>query len=346
MGHAARIRYIDALRALAIWMVVYAHIVTYGIVQPARAEGLVWHNSVCYMVIGHVFMPLFFFLSGLVGYKAVQNWSRRTARAAVLKRAWQLVPPTVIFFLLYNWYAGYNPLALFRYSGFGKYWFTWDLFLYFIVYYAVLSTVKARRGRDRHAIAVMLAISLALALAGCAGWTVPGWETLGGRKFVQMMLFFALGLSMRYYPAQWKRALGNRWAVTALILLVVPSYVASWHVDPGKLFLEELNIRIVLPLLLVLVSYLAFRYWAPHFDREGPVQRAISLTGRRTLDIYMLQYFLLPCVPELAPLFTGSANIVLEIVVVGTMAAGIIALCLGLSYVIRLSPQLARLLFS
>ena len=71
----------------------------------------------------------------------------------------------------------------------------------------------------------------------------------------------------------------------------------------------------------------------------------MQYVGRRTLDIYLIHFFLLPRALSEFTLFKDYPMPILEFAASALIAIIIIALCLLISNVIRLSPTLAHFLF-
>lgn len=345
----SRVRYIDAMRAFAIWMVVYEHTITFGIYIPTE-QTTPWHNTFLYWFFMSFFMPLFFMVSGLVGYKAVQNWSRRLYTRQVLHRAVQLLIPTIVFFCLLKWSQGINPWRYFCLKGLAEYWFTYVLFLYLLIYYTVSIIVKACRGGERICTWLMLALG---AFTSVFIYSYFQYRDISFTKlnFLHYFLYFSLGLFLRYYFPKFKELLHSNTLITVAIIVAVTCCYLYYNVDTHNqdylyLYLFRLSYFFALPLSLLYITFVAFQRGEGWFERRGVVQDAIALTGRRTLDIYMLQYFFLPFIPGLLPLINGSANPLLELLIIGTLAIANIALCLGVSQLIRLSPTLSHLLLA
>ena len=113
-----RIGYIDALRGLAMILVVYFHIAAYGFGSYELG-----YND----IIERFRMPTFFFISGWLFYKAGRIWHRRTITDIIRKKFMVQIVPTAVFMLLYL--TIFNLLDI---SSFGSdkkgYWFTFVLF--------------------------------------------------------------------------------------------------------------------------------------------------------------------------------------------------------------------------
>ena len=86
-----RIGYIDALRGMAMILVVYFHIAAYGF-----GSYEIGYND----IIERFRMPTFFFISGWLFYKAGRIWDRQTITGMIRKKFMVQIIPTVIFMLL------------------------------------------------------------------------------------------------------------------------------------------------------------------------------------------------------------------------------------------------------
>lgn len=77
--------------------------------------------------------------------------------------------------------------------------------------------------------------------------------------------------------------------------------------------------------------------------------KALQYIGKRTLDIYLIHWFLLPYLPQIGELLSASSkiynNVVLELVIGGGFSLIVIAVCLVVSNILRTSPILAKYLF-
>ena len=98
---AKRIEYIDALRGFTMLLVVFAHVETMGIFNFS-------HQTVVGQVFQSFRMPLFFFISGFIAYKAEFEWTTKsTLKLLGKKLRVQTIPAlfwgalfTVLFLLI------------------------------------------------------------------------------------------------------------------------------------------------------------------------------------------------------------------------------------------------------
>lgn len=126
-----RIEYIDALRGFTMFLVVFGHIV-----NTSRID----LDMFIIQLIASFRMPLFFFVSGFVGYKTVL--SKKDYVNSIVKKIVRALFPCFIFFTLASLFGAnyvYHGNGLFDTrlftEGFGGYWFVPVLFYMFVIYY-------------------------------------------------------------------------------------------------------------------------------------------------------------------------------------------------------------------
>lgn len=89
-----RIKYIDALRGFTMLLVVFAHIELLGF-------GISPYSSTLGGIFVSFRMPMFFFISGYIAYKAI-TWDFGTYIKSVRKKAIVQLIPTIFFFSLFT----------------------------------------------------------------------------------------------------------------------------------------------------------------------------------------------------------------------------------------------------
>ena len=92
----------------------------------------------------------------------------------------------------------------------------------------------------------------------------------------------------------------------------------------------------------------AFRYIysTTHLSPLTSYLSPLKCIGTRTLDIYLLHYFFLPrFLLAYAPQLSAYDNKLLEFIIALSIALVVVAVCLLVSYLIRLSPFLGHYLF-
>ena len=327
-----RIEYIDALRGFTMFLVVVMHV---GGICFGPPEGS-FHG-----ILGIVRMPMFFLISGFVLYKAGVVWNKQQIISFFKKKIpVQLLSPFV-FYMVYIHVHKYGFVdSIFNGPKFG-YWFTFVLFEYFVFYATVRFLVRNWWGD------VILVI-----MGFCFypfSWPVikdalpiPN-EILDFLSFQHWhyFIFFVLGTLLKKYFDTVQCWLDGKWLLPCCILfffLEIPFFDVL-HID-GNI----IGFPMSLAGLVIMFSF--FRKKQHLFSHETRLGSVFQYVGRRTLDIYLIHYFLLPV--ELRKVFTvfhDHSMPIIEFAVSTLIAFLIIAMCLLIGNIIRLSPLLAHWVF-
>ena len=336
-----RIGYIDALRGLTMILVVYFHIAAYGFGSYELG-----YND----IIERFRMPTFFFISGWLFYKADRIWNRQAITSIIRKKFMVQIVPTVVFMLFYL--TMFNLLDI---SSFGSdkkgYWFTFVLFEYFVIYIlaeALLNRQDSYRGEMR-VLALMLILSIG-AFYYAKYYTryaveLGAWkDILGFFSFVKIrhIIFFWLGTFVRKHFEQFIQLTNNRYATALLIALFTAIIV--W---PAVLSINgvEYIAYLVAGVSGTIICLTFFRIHAQHFSQETWYGRGLQLIGRRTLDIYLIHYFVLPynlVSPEVWQQYHNNTQFVPMALF---LALWVVIISLLISCILRVSPLLAKYLF-
>ena len=329
-----RIGYIDALRGFTMFLVVLGHVVA-----------LCWQIPGSSPTFHHIFtqvrMPMFFFISGFVLYKAGVVWDSRQVVSFFKKKIpVQLISPLIIFIIyLYTFDV---PLfdGFINKQKFG-YWFTFVLLEYYVFYAAVRFLVR----NNRWANWILAAMGIAMY---CLCWpkmtvhhqTADNALALISAHQWRFFLFFVLGTFVKQHFDKVQQWLDGKWLLPMCIVLFVLVNVFS-DVLPVKTV--PMKGMLALTGLVILFSF--FRNKQALFSRETRLGRTMQYVGRRTLDIYLIHFFLLPRHLSAFTLFIDHPMPVIEFFVSSAIAIMVIAVCLLISNVIRLSPWLAHWMF-
>ena len=338
-----RIGYIDAIRGLAMILVVYFHIAAYGFGSYELG-----YND----IIERFRMPTFFFISGWVFYKAGRTWNRQTIIGMIRKKFMVQIIPTVIFMLLYL--VMFNLLDV---SSFGSdkkgYWYTFVLFEYFVIYIlaeALLNRQGSTKGEIR-VLTVILILSVG-AFYYAKYYTryaveLGTWkDILGFLSFVKIrhIIFFWFGTFVRKHFDRFVQ-LTNYSYVTATLIILFTAIIV-WPMVLSISGIEYIA-YLVAGLSGTVISFTFFRIHAQNFSQETWYGRGLQLIGRRTLDIYVIHYFVLPTnlvQPEIWLQQYHDNTLFVPIALV--LALWVVAVSLLISSLIRVSPLLAKYLFA
>lgn len=327
-----RIGYIDALRGFTMFLVVVMHV---GGLCFSPAEGS-FHD-----ILMLVRMPMFFLISGFVFYKASVVWNMEHIIAFFKKKIpVQLLSP-LLFYLVY---LHVHNIGLYHGIFDGPkqgYWFTFVLFEYF-VFYAIVHFFMRNWWGD-----------VILVLMGVCFYPFS-WPAIMDAipipndilEFFSFMhwhyfIFFVLGTLLKKYFDTVQRWLDSKWLLACCILfffLEIP-FFDLLHIN-GNITGFPMSIAG----LIILFSF--FRQKQALFSQETRLGRVFQYTGRRTLDIYLIHYFLLPVkLKEVVTVFHDYSMPIIEFSVSTVIAIIIMAMSLLIGNIIRLSPVLAHWIF-
>ena len=336
-----RIEYIDAMRGFTMLLVIMFHIEwTFG------GSGDYGYNNFI-----EVFrMPLFFFISGWVFYKTNRVWNASSIKSILQKKFIVQIIPTATFLLVY--------LYIFKsiktdYLGSDKtgYWFTFVLFEYFGIY-VLTERLLNKRNLALKEVWVGSAMILISLLSFCyAKYYVQystelgSWKAvLGFFSFVKFkhLIFFWLGTIAKRFFSDFIKFTDNKYAMTGMVLLFFAITLCP-HVN---YVLGEYFIYLAFGIAGICVVFTFFRVHESLFVKNNVLGRVFQFVGRRTLDIYLLHYFFLPQNLEFIGSFLKQYNNgAIDVLIMLLLAIWIIAICLLISEIIRLSPLLEHYLF-
>ena len=330
-----RIEYIDAMRGFTMILVVYSHVCMF-----CFGDYFMAFNKVLFLLR----LPCFFFISGWLFYKAGRIWDSPTVRQVISHKFIVQIVPTVIFLALHERTQFFHQLGAFK----GGYWFTFGLFVFFVLY--ILSSLAFQRCRHK----MFWMLLTALVISATASWYDAnyrqisgqlgcGREILGFLGFVtwRYYLFFVLGAFAKKYFDRFLVLTDRRevqFVVVALFCLMAALPVTDWWSWAYMRFA-------VSGICGMVMVFTFFRQFASWFAKERPLGRSLQYVGTRTLDIYLLHFFFLPeFLMTYRDVLLSRHQLWLEIIVVLVLALVVLGLCLITSYVLRLSPFLAKYL--
>ena len=328
-----RIEYIDALRGFTMFLVVVCHVSLFCFGVFGRG-----YTYVAFVL--QWIMPLFFFISGFVMYKADVTWNVNQIVKFFKKRIPVLLITPFIFFAIYVFTFDKSMMeGLFEVGKFG-YWFTFVLFVYYAIYVAVMSLC-----RKWWVDILLVLIGLCIYFVVWPGYKnyVPVSDSVLSLLSVDRwhhFIFFVLGTLTKKHFQKVEKWLDGKWLVMGCVLF--------YFLDNAFAKAIPINGGVVLPFLSFAAIVFIFSFFRKNqalFSKERRLGRVMQYVGRRTLDIYLIHYFFLPENLTFVTVFKDHPMPLLEFVASSTVAIIIIAACLLVSNVIRLSPFLAHWLF-
>lgn len=334
-NRSGRIEYIDALRGFTMILVVFHHVVAYC-----------WHITLKSGSMNYYFlqmrMPMFFFISGFVLYKASVTWDwQQIVRFFRKKIPVQLIAP-FIFFLVFIHVSHIPFVEAITNKSKAGYWFTFVLLVYYVFY----ATIRFCIRNERWAGIVMVLLGLVLYKINLPAFynAIPLPESVkGGLSMIywEYFLFFVLGtLVKRNFK------LVEKYLDKGIILTVCILFYFLVNGFRTRIPINRSIIELLLTLSALVFVFSFFRIHRARFSKEHALGRTLQYIGRRTLDVYLIHFFLIPerlsnfnsvFLDHPMQIIADTSTLVISLI--------IIAMSLLIGNIIRLSPLLAHWVF-
>lgn len=345
-----RIEWLDAMRGFTMILVVAYHVAQFGFCESEKISA-----SLPFVVLFR--MPLFFFVSGFLAYRETWVWTRQSFCSLTWKKIKVQVIPALVFLCVFLILKEKQPFAdsFMKYMHSptkGGYWFTWVLLQMFLIYY-VVSALFSQFGKKAENIAlwVLWIVSVGAYLSLYLPQTIGKWYVTDFMMYssfyetLKFMHFFLIGNIVHRYWAQSQRLFDTRWFFPLIVLLafLCCADMFRWHL----LKMEWTNLpKTIAMYALMCLVIIVFRHYNQSFTKDTHIGRGLQYIGVRTLDIYLLHFILLPKMPQVGEwLDKNHPNFVIDIVLAIGVALIVIAFCLLVSNILRVSPILKEYLF-
>lgn len=326
-----RIEYIDAMRGLTMILVVFSHICNYCL-----GDKWMGYNDVFFLFR----LPCFFFISGWLFAQPDRQWNSVSIRATVLHKFRVQIIPTFIFLLLLA-----PPPLFFTKMGAvkGGYWFTFALFEFFLL--CIFSERYLKKWGALFAVVVSVA-AFSYDVFYNRYFSSLGWftKTMGFLSFMtwRYYLFFFIGTWVKchfdYFVRQTSKPM--------LISLVAAGFVGVALIPHSDMVSIEYMIFALGGVLGIILVFTFFRFFSAAFTKQHVMGRILQYVGTRTLDIYLIHYFILPrFLQPFGEQLRAYGCKPLEFLVAFGLGLLVVAVCLLVSYIIRLNPFLGHWLF-
>lgn len=342
MKENKRIEYIDSMRGFTMILVVAHHVAAFCL-------GINDYVSSIHPILCEFRMPLFFFISGFVLYKEETIWNAsHIANFLLVKKFPAQIITTSIFFLVFIKLHHVGLVeGLYSDSKLG-YWFTLALFAFFCIYALCRYVFNLIKCNNIYTDVLLLSIGFlffSLFYVQSVYFKLPiddGIRNLFSLKFLGYFFYFIIGTLFKKYFSQIQVILDTKPVLTICLAIFFGANLYYRELDATHIAL--LNLFTALTGIVIVFSF--FRINQEWFKKDKFVGRSLQYIGRRTLDIYLLHYLLLPTnlkihftsiVENPVPVIEFTITIIVTlIVVVG---------CLTFSRILRMSPVLSYLLF-
>ena len=357
-GGGHRIEWLDAMRGFTMILVVAYHVAQFGFVENEKTSA-----ALPFLVLFR--MPLFFFVSGFLAYKANFVWNLKNTLPLIGKKLHVQIIPALIFlciFIVFKtkngfWDGFLNALKSPTKDG---YWFTWVLLQMFLIYYVISIAahwigIKSEKLKMKHDYSFLFWISVWIL-------SIVAYETLYLPKVfkyhrdpffaytslvqtIRFMQFFLLGNIVHRYWDRVQKLFDTVWffPLVATLALVCCADFFRWH----TLKFAWTNLpRTTAMYTLLLMVVMFFRYNKKWFTTEHALGRFLQYTGQRTLDVYLLHFLLIPSMPFVGTwLNAHHPNFLIDLLLSVGIALPVVAGCLLISHILHTSPALGKFLF-
>ena len=356
-----RLEWLDALRGFTMILVVAYHVAIMGF-------GESWKNSSSIPFLMLFRMPLFFFVSGFLAYKASQVWNMRNFGTLVIKKIRVQIVPTVFFFLfataIFNKDFFVGLMDNLGASMKGGYWFTLVLLYMFLIYYpfAYLDSIIKRflpAGWGWLPIVAFFLLSLCVyetnylpqEFEWAMGSKLPKTQVtdfLTYSSMDQLLLYFPFFLYGNIVHRYWDKAqqvMDSKWFFPMLTFIVIFAAMDAlkWHMLKSVWAIIPLTLA---RFMLLTITFMYFRCYQQYFTKLSPIGVSLQYIGRRTLDIYLIHFLFLPNLPQVGSYFnTHSHNFVIDTTLSVLVGLIVIGFCCITSNILRISPIFKKWLF-
>ena len=333
-----RVEYIDAMRGFTMILVVLHHISLMAFGRNSAIDE--WYVTFV--------MPLFFFVSGFVLYKSTYNWNFKNSITFLKKKVWPLILSPFIFFLIYiHVYDRVFLESLIDPTKAG-YWFTFMLFNYYLMYIFIQMLLDKLYIHPLKKDSILILFGFLIYFAGYGISYLYLEEKISIAGFIggaqcKHFLFFVLGILTKKYFKNFVHILDS-----ALLLPICISlfFLLNIFIKPLEGALTRFSFVLLTATTGVIIVFSFFRKYQSLVTKDNVLGKILQTIGRRTLDIYLLHYFFIPYrLSEVCPLFQKCNLPIIELACSLTVASFVIAFCLLISAILRISPNLGHLLF-
>ncbi len=338
------------MRGFTMILVVAYHVAEFGFLESEKTS-----VSLPFLVLFR--MPLFFFVSGFLAYKASWVWTPQNFAALTWKKFKVQVLPALVFlcvFIILRAKAPFGEAFMHRMESptKGGYWFTWVLLQMFLIYYIVAALFqRISKKAENIAIVVLWVVAVGAYLSLNLPHTCGNWyktDFMMYSSFYETLLFFHFFLLGNLVHRHWttvQRLFDTKWLFPLMVILafLCCADIFRWHL----LRKEWTNLPKTMAMYtLMLTVVMFFRHYQTHFTRQTRIGRGLQYIGVRTLDIYLLHFILMPKIPAVGQwLDAHQPNFIIDITLAVGTALLVIAFCLLVSNILRVSPQLKEYLF-
>lgn len=323
----SRNEYIDITKGIAIFLVVWGHVLKYTL---PLGEGL-------YNLIYAFHMPVFFCISG---YFVNKTFQRESAINFLKKKSYMILLPFIVWGTIYTYYSHLNITYLFFDKYNLGYWFLLSLYILYILFLIIgkISTYCRLNNIIFEAILFGLFYFLIFLIEINKIHVDDTIKQLCSIHYIcKYYPFFIAGYFTNKYKNKFSFIINKNVTFSISTLLFIICFIIKENYWDSPAFILVCGIT---------GSYCCI-YLAKTYAQQIPLRNSLIYIGSHSLNIYVIHYFFLNL--DLSSinmlLFNNDANLTLNILLTAIIAVGIIILCLTVSSIFTISRLFNFILF-
>jgi fucose 4-O-acetylase-like acetyltransferase len=321
-----RLDYIDQIKGIAIILVVIGHIIQFNFEKG--------HTNSVFMIIYSFHMPLFFFISGYIGFKTVKVDDFKSFKVALVKKMISLVIPLIIWSLLVDIFffsSEWNSITI---NGMlntllnPNLWFLKVLFEIYVLY-LFFTWVSSIYNKKNKLWLDLFFFIFVLIMASFYSYICN--KGLFSTLFLSSSFFF-LGVFISKYTFL-KDIVMNQWVYAFCFILFI-MLSGHWNFI-GTTQDQILKVIISCFSCIVLLNITIRIKW------NKSISNQIILFGQYSLSIYLLKFYLTSFSIDTSAIYVNEINSFLLFFVCLIFSIPICYISIGLAKIIELNKMLS-----
>lgn len=332
-NESVRIGYIDAMRGLAIILVLQSHV--------ANRCFNINYDTPSLHFLPWIQLPLFFFISGFLSKKIV---SFKKLIFFLYEKASTYLFSAIVFMICYAYISHQDVIDGFYNDAKYGYWFTFSLFQFLLIYSVfsyMFASLEIKSWKQDLVFFVLSVLMYLMSIPTIQGYTKlynDSFYNLVGMGYWKYFLYYSIGVIIHKYYGKVVILLKSTYFLLALVtsFFILIIFESFFRTNCWTLYC------LVLPVTGLFLCFSFFYRYEVLFSESTYVGRLFCVIGKRTLDIYYIHYFLIPSnVSIMTTVFHDYPMPIVEYFITSICVALIIGICMLVGCIIRLSPHLA-----
>lgn len=273
-----RLEYIDQIRGLAIILVVIGHIIQFNEIQGGMKSSI-------FNIIYSFHMPLFFFISGYIGYKTIKITNFKSFRIHLSNKTISLLIPLFIWSILVNKFffsQDWESITIndiintIKHPGL---WFLKTLFEIFFFYgiFVWISSIKNKSNNLIKDLIILIFITL----------LTIGYSLISENKIFSSLFLYTLFFYMAVFISKYsifEKIVMNKWVFASSFILFI-TLIGHWKIG-GTIYDD------ILKIIISTFSFIIFLNATIKFKWNSFISKQIMTFGQYSLGIYVIQFHL------------------------------------------------------